>query len=134
MNRRLDRNHRYRTDWIADGRNGKRIVVARVLRDHLVEAGQRQIHLDTMLEQAIFDDLKNNNGRMFGHDALTFFTCSMQYPESWRCIETVDGEALLERTPTHPHQSVVLYKYIPSVAFGGEADVPRFVVTNRGEI
>ena len=125
---------RYRTEW-GRGELSNRIVVSRQPRTLFLDAPRKDVELDAMLEQAIADDLTNNNGKMFGHDSLKFYTMLMTYPEYWSCVGVEDGNGILERTPTHPHQAVVRYRYMPSAGYGGSElqDRPRFYVVDRGE-
>lgn len=128
MNRILSKDTRYRTEWYGNGTKGKRIVVARIAREGIVPADLNAVRFDAMLEQAIADDLHHNDGKMFGHDTLAFFTQQMTYPEWWSCIELNDDSAVLQRVPSHPHQAITRYRYIPSHSFGGSSlcDRPKF--------
>lgn len=131
----LSKHTRYRTEWYGTGCDGKRIVVARVARENIVPADLNAVRFDAMLEQAIADDLKYNDGKMFGHDTLRFFTQNMAYPETWSCIELHDEFAILQRVPTHPHQAITRYRYVPSHAFGGSplCDRPKFYMVSMKE-
>lgn len=107
---------------------GSRIVVSRT-------PGSSPSPLDLLLEQAIADDLHCNDGRMFGHETLKLFTALNSYPERWECVKRIDGGAILERTPSHPHQSVTRYRYEPSGKFGGNElrDRPVFFILETKE-
>jgi hypothetical protein len=89
---------------------------------------------NAMLRQAIADDERNNNGRMFGRNTCGFFSESGAYPETWECVQVGRNTAYLRRIPSHPLQSTSYYRYDVSKEFGGRSDRPNFSWVDPSEV
>tara|TARA_R110000868_G_scaffold15696_3_gene71608 strand:+ start:2287 stop:2667 length:381 start_codon:yes stop_codon:yes gene_type:complete len=117
-------NYRYKTAWVDNAAGEGRITITRFQEpSNLIHSSD-----DRLLERAIADDLHHNDGWMFGHETLKFYTALMTYPEFWSIARDGIGWCILQRTPTHPHQTVRFYRYTPSRHYGGNAghDCPKF--------
>lgn len=87
-----------------------------------------------MMQQAMQDDIRNNDGYMFGGAITRMFTSGGEYHESWECVNATKTVAFLRRVPTHPMQSISYYRYEASKEFGGPHDRPSFRWVNESEV